>query len=556
MSVTVIRQPGRRSKKDQAHDAELAELGSKAAQVRYACEVVSQQPGPLTVQVVRMWLADHGVAEDPADAKRRTYVSRIVNDWRRERGMNDPDVPAVTDAPATPEDASTPAEQYASTPTERAVPRDLPVSAPEPDHPSESEPPPVPEVLAPLSATVPAYLSATTVPEVLADLPVGDNVTRADTRAVDPVPAVQVEVPAYLNEPDPRAGATTPEPHLVQRARRLRLASYLVLSAVAAAGAALSYQSLEAAAEDVFPHHLAQVFPLLVDALIVGASLAYLAGAVIGRGRAGWRLTAHVGVGGTIFLNALAAESLVTVPWHIAAPIVWSALVELTARDLLGDYRAAHARPDSIPFALWLTAPGESASTWLRVRRQAAHASVRVDVGAHAAAREALRMALPGFRARKVRRVISRQLRAGSVTPDAVVSQAVAIMGDVPAASAQAVLRDVLSNAVGAPLGATPMAATPVRSACTGRAGGRLVKARQQEINHLRAALQAASHRSREARQHPTASNSNASQSRPNPTPSHALRNPYIEITSVANREPESPTQEAISSVSQKGTEQ
>ena len=545
MSVTVIRQPRRRSKKDLAHDAELAQLGSKAAQVRYACEVVSQQPGPLTVQVVRMWLADHGVAEDPADAKRRTYVSRIVNDWRRERGLTDADVPTMAQIPVEP----------AGTPTERAVSRDVPAPDSEPDLTSEPEPTPVTEVPAPLPVTVPAYLSVTPIPEVLAHEHVSDTVTRADTRAVDPVPAVRVEVPAHLTEPDPRAGASTAEPHLVQRARRLRLASYLVLSAVAAAGAALSYQSLEAAAENVFPHHLAQVFPLLVDALIVGASLAYLAGAVIGRGRAGWRLTAHVGVGGTIFLNALAAESLVTVPWHIAAPIVWSALVELTARDLLGDYRAAHARPDSIPFALWLTAPGESASTWLRVRRQAAHASVRVDVGAHAAAREALHMALPGFRARKVRRVISRQLRAGSVTPGAVVSQAVAIMGDVPAASAQAVLRDVLSNAVGVPHGVPVTAAQPVRPACSGR----LVKARQQDIHHLRAALQAHTFRSRETPQHLSksspAASFTASQSRPNPAPSRALHNPYIEITSAAEKESESATQQAISTASQKGTE-
>jgi hypothetical protein len=557
MSVTVIRQPGRRSKKDQAHDAELTQLGSKAAQVRYACEVVSQQPGPLTVQVVRMWLADHGVAEDPGDAKRRTYVSRIVNEWRRERGLTDTDIP--TDAPVEPaaqEHASTPTEQHANTATKRAVPRDATASDPEAGRVTKPEPTPKPEVLAPLPATVPAHLSVTPVPDVRAS----DTVTRADTRAVEPPHVVQGELPAYVSESSPRAGASTPEPHLVQRARRLRLASYLVLSAVAAAGAALSYQSLEAAAEDVFPHRLAQVFPLLVDALIVGASLAFLAGAVVGRGRAGWRLTAHVGVGGTIFLNALAAESLVTVPWHIAAPIVWSALVELTARDLLGDYRAAHARPDSIPFALWLTAPGESTSTWLRVRRQAAHASVRVDVGAHAAAREALRMALPGYRARKVRRVISRQLRAGSVTPGAVVSQAVAIMGEIPTTSAQAVLRDVLSNAVGGVTPAPLPVAKRVHPVCTGWAGGRLVKARQQDITHLRAALRGANSSQRETSPHSAtasrAANSHASQNRPSPAPSQALRNPYIEITSAAEQESKTTTQEAMSPVSQKGTKQ
>lgn len=551
MSVTVIRQPGRRSKKDQAHDSQLAQLSSKAAQVRYACEIVTQQPGPLTVQVVRMWLADHGVAEDPGDAKRRTYVSRIVNEWRRERGLTDPDPSAGSGGPAQPT-----LPEHASTPTERAVPHEDTATVPVPNPVLN----PGPEVLAPLLANRLAYLPATPTPEVRADAAESATVARADTRVREPIPPTRGQVRAPLSEPDPRAGANTPEPHLVERARRLRLASYLVLSAVAAAGAALSYQSLEAAAEDVFPHRLAQVFPLLVDALIVGASLAYLAGAVIGRGRAGWRLTAHVGVGGTIFLNALAADSLATVPWHIAAPIVWSALVELTARDLLGDYRAAHARPDSIPFVLWLTAPGESASTWLRVRRQAAHAAVRADVGAHAAAREALRMALPGYRARRVRKVIARQLRAGSVTPAAVVDQAVSIMGEVPTASAQAVLRDVLSNAVSRPSGETLTPVTAVNPAQPARATGparpdaHLVKARQQDIEHLRAAIGAASLSPSEIAHRPLSApgqphlDPSTSPGRPSPAPS---RNPSHELRSTAETEPESLTQESISSAHQ-----
>jgi hypothetical protein len=57
---------------------------------------------------------------------------------------------------------------------------------------------------------------------------------------------------------------------------------------------------------------------------------------------------------GTLTLNALAAEHLDDVPWHIAAPAVWAVLVELTAQQVRGDWSANHtARADSIPLSLW-----------------------------------------------------------------------------------------------------------------------------------------------------------------------------------------------------------
>jgi hypothetical protein len=242
--------------------------------------------------------------------------------------------------------------------------------------------------------------------------------------------------------------STPPAPtaELVKRSRRVRYVAYGLLAVVAVAGAVLSYDSLATKAREYFPPELAHMFPVLVDLLIVGASLAFLAGAMIGRGRPGWRLLAHAGVVGTVTLNALASSSAAGIPWHVTPAIVWAVLVELIARDLLGDYRATHTRPDRIPLALWLTAPGESTSTWLRVRRQVAHASARTDVGTHAAAREALRMALPGLQARRVRRIIARQLRAGSVSPQTVLEQATALMQNLDPSSPDAVLRDVLTR--------------------------------------------------------------------------------------------------------------
>ena len=206
--------------------------------------------------------------------------------------------------------------------------------------------------------------------------------------------------------------------------RRLRGIAHVVLAVVAATGAALSYKSLYLAAADVFDHSvLAYGFPLLVDALVLGASLQYVAGArTRSAGRHGWRATAHAGIAGTLLLNALAADTPAEVPWHIVAPAVWAVLVELYARTAAGQWKAERPDTDTIPIRLWLTAPIESARTWLRQARLTAAVAARFDTGRHAGAVEALRLTLHGRSGRRVRRVLQRQLRAGSLTPDAVLA--------------------------------------------------------------------------------------------------------------------------------------
>ena len=102
--------------------------------------------------------------------------------------------------------------------------------------------------------------------------------------------------------PGPRA-----DPTAMRRARVLQSASILILCPVAGIGALLSFRSLHEAAAPVFGSFAAG-FPLLVDMLILGSTLAYLAGASLGRALPGWRWTAHGGVAGTLLLNALAAS--------------------------------------------------------------------------------------------------------------------------------------------------------------------------------------------------------------------------------------------------------
>lgn len=234
----------------------------------------------------------------------------------------------------------------------------------------------------------------------------------------------------------------------------LRVGAGLVLALVAAAGAVLSFASLEHAARPIFGG-LAPLVPVTVDLLILGASLAFAAGAKVGRPMTGWRVTAHAAATGTVLLNAAASQHASEIPWHVAAPIVWSVIVELVGRELLGEWRAKHAPPrDRIPGRLWLIAPRESLRTWLWMARTGAgsHDAARLDVGLAAAVDEALRLTLGGRgpQVRRARRIIGRQLAAGSIEPVAVLDAlGWSTGGDLPTgADPHLVLRAALAGAI------------------------------------------------------------------------------------------------------------
>ncbi len=257
---------------------------------------------------------------------------------------------------------------------------------------------------------------------------------------------------------------------LARQARRLSMWARVVLVPVAVIGAVLSYQSLYKAAQPTFGPYLAGGFPLLVDLLILGASLQYVAGAKIGRPMTGWRLTAHCGVIGTLVLNALAARELHEVPWHITAPAVWAVLVELTGKQVLGQWRASqHAPAESIAPSLWLSSPIESFRTRLLMARTGERdaAGARISVGTAAAAREALNLSLPRRSsarrdARRVRRVVNRQLRAGSLPPQAVMEAVGWTSPDQrPDRSPESILRAVVQTILRPE---TPLPAEPIET--------------------------------------------------------------------------------------------
>jgi hypothetical protein len=236
-----------------------------------------------------------------------------------------------------------------------------------------------------------------------------------------------------------------------------RLAT-VVLPIVAIDGAVLSWGSLyEAAARALGPpapviagvNTVGAAFPLLVDMLILGASARYVAGVKDARPVGGWRATAHAGIAGTIALNAAAAPTWAGVPWHVAAPIVWSALVELVARDVLGQLRAVQdLRSDRIPAKLWVTRPGESARTAWRMARTIASTpaveDARLATQRCAAVQDLVRATgLPAH----ARRQVLRRLWSGAIDPSLLASL-VTEHGDDPRALHLAALRAIAGHPV------------------------------------------------------------------------------------------------------------
>jgi hypothetical protein len=265
--------------------------------------------------------------------------------------------------------------------------------------------------------------------------------------------------------------AAVPAPRkLPTPGRGLGRVAGLVLAMAAIGAAFLSWGSVYAAVlgSDIGQHSpvldvrgvevnvAAAVLALLLDMVILGASLKYVAGVKAGRPAGAWRGLAHAGIAGTLIANVAAATSWADIGWHLIAPAVWSAVVEFTARDILGDMRAVRAvRPEVIPFRLWVTAPVESGRTTFRMLRtgQTLAAEVRLDADRRRAAADALRLELKAVevdagKRRRVRRLAGRRLWAGTVAPEdvfAAIGWSAEEGGDVRPQDADGILRAVLA---------------------------------------------------------------------------------------------------------------
>jgi hypothetical protein len=246
----------------------------------------------------------------------------------------------------------------------------------------------------------------------------------------------------------------------VTRKQKVTVALWLLagvpLAVGAVAGLALSYSNVvDVVTPIVGDQGLARIFPLTWDVILAGAALAYLATAYMGRPRQMWRVISQCGAVGTVLVNATAAHDWPSLVVHLSGPIAWAVLVEAAASQLRGggtDQPAALG--ESVPLRLWVTAPVESARTWLRMARrvQGEQAAARLEVGAYNAAVEALRLTLPGRENKTTRAILHRQLRAGSLPPRAVLAACGWLDPDQPAGAdtdpAQRILRAALGSAL------------------------------------------------------------------------------------------------------------
>ena len=198
---------------------------------------------------------------------------------------------------------------------------------------------------------------------------------------------------------------------------------------VALVGAVLSWRGMYEAALNFWKiKFFAGAVPVAVDGFIMAGAVMWVASVRAGRRGTAWRAAAHFFIGLTIFLNAYGVlPDMKAVAWHIAGPLSWSALVELIAHHITEKRRnELDADPDRIPLRLWLVSPRRSFRTWVRMARTGERNldAAWIQVDRTAGAIDALKMALPHRRDRRLRRMIVQRLRGGSL-PTAEVLRAV-----------------------------------------------------------------------------------------------------------------------------------
>jgi len=253
-----------------------------------------------------------------------------------------------------------------------------------------------------------------------------------------------------------------------------RVLSGLLLVGIGAAGLVNSWGAMYAAAEShtrgthlgsvqVMGHEVslaAATLPAVIDLLIVAASWRYLIGVRRRIPVAGWRITAHAAIAASVLMNAAAAEQPSDWAWHVVAPLSLSVVIELFVRELLGILGEVRreGRADRIPLRLWITAPVESARTWLMIARRVTgvQALARAETGQRRAAMLLVRIVLPGRKHSATRRTLATLTRTGALPPAAVAALVSAHRAD-PSAILPAALDQVASGV----LARTPDAGPP-----------------------------------------------------------------------------------------------
>ncbi len=255
------------------HLAIVSGLPTATARIQYICELLLKASPDSVVDAadVREKLLDYQVDPFPA----RETISRTVAKWKRDRDQP----PSAATSPA-----DTESEPAKPTLPERARTAE-PVQDPSHDHAAGFDAPFSEarrnSATSPASSTPEAAGATEPDPEpreaTLQSRP-GDSASHDQSTP-------QAKPPSQdSSSQDTRSSVapdrpSTPEAITVNRRQKamvVRTIGYGILAVVAAAGAILSYESLRQKAAQIFGYPLAYGFPVAVDLLIVGASLAYL----------------------------------------------------------------------------------------------------------------------------------------------------------------------------------------------------------------------------------------------------------------------------------------
>jgi hypothetical protein len=303
--------------------------------------------------------------------------------------------------------------------------------------------------------------------------------TTASTSASATAPESSGEVPRSGGEP---VGAVMPgRRRRIWRERHERITAAIgvlgagILFGVTVLGAVHSYDAVRRGAEGVFgPGLMADTFPLLADGVIAGATFRYVSLLRRGRYVRGWRLLAHTGIGATVYLNAAVAATFGQVPWHVVAPVGFSVLIELWAKEAIGELQElTGARREAIPLWLWISDPRLARRARMQLARtsgtsfrDAVREVHRVDV-----ALQVLALALPGEDKpeRTTRARLARWIRHGVLPTSSVLEVAGLSDPDLDPSSlppAECLLRatfaEVLSSPGAGALPTAPVAPVPV----------------------------------------------------------------------------------------------
>jgi hypothetical protein len=220
---------------------------------------------------------------------------------------------------------------------------------------------------------------------------------------------------------------------------------------VSLGAAALSYDHARAFFLPFMGTIGATVTPLMLDAVVFWLATAAVRQARQGRPLPMLRIGAYVLLSLSITANALGGATWPERLFMALPAALFGYLTEVQIRLALYEHRAARGESDRLGLLLWLRHPVRSvrAKLWQARRNAPAFGAAAVERDRLAAARDAVRLAMPG-RSRETRRAragVLRELNAGRLTPAA----AVAASGLMDKPGVPELHRAALAAALGAP---------------------------------------------------------------------------------------------------------